>query len=53
MKRNNSNWIGHFLLRDRILKHNIGRRIEGRGKQGIRRKGHKEMSGYWNRKRKQ
>jgi len=52
MKRRKANWIGHILLRDRILKHNIVRKIEGKGRRGRRLKMLKERRGYWNSNRK-
>jgi len=38
---------GHILLRDRLLKHNILRKTEVRGRRGRRRKEVKERRGYW------
>jgi hypothetical protein len=48
-------WIGHILLRDRILKYGIEGKIEGKWVRGRRRKqlldDLKETRGYWNWKR--
>jgi len=49
-------WIGHNLLRDRVLKYVTERKIEGRWVRGRRREklldDLKETRGYWNWKRK-
>jgi hypothetical protein len=40
--------MSHILLRDRLPKHDIERKIEGRRKRGRTRKELKEKRGYWN-----
>jgi hypothetical protein len=52
MKRRKTNWNYRILLRDRLLKHDIERKIEGRGRRERRRKQLKEERRYWNCKRK-
>jgi len=37
-KRRNTNWIGHILLRNYLVKHVVEGKIEGKGRGGMRRK---------------
>jgi hypothetical protein len=52
MKRRKANWVGHILLRERLIKHVVERKIEGRWIRGRSRKqlldDLKETRRYWN-----